>query len=125
MLADNSSDLGESGHTVKLLQTARLPAHHSKLVRVAVDHEADLGSTLLFEPNLPQLHNKGVTMSDALIDNDKVATMIIQNRGVEPVILDQGCVMGYAHSTSMMKLPKDEGIKCKSYPGFGKNGALV
>ena len=124
VLADNSSDLGESGHTVlptpekvaivKLLQTARLPAHHSKLVRVAVDHEADLGSTLLFEPNLPQLHNKGVTMSDALIDNDKVATMIIQNRGVEPVILDQGCVMGYAHSTSMMKLPKDEDCHLES-----------
>ena len=40
-------------------------------------------------------------MSDAFIDNDKVATMITQNRGFKPVILDQGCVMGYAHSTSM------------------------
>ena len=86
VLVDNSSDLGESGHTVlstpekvaivKLLQTAHLPAHHSKLVWVAVDHDAALGSTLFFEPNFPQLHNRGVTMSDALIDNDKAATMI-------------------------------------------------
>ena len=113
-LLSKSDDIGhtvlpttEKVAIVKLLQTARLPAHHSKLVRVAVDHDAALGFTLLFELNLPQLHNRGVTMSDALIDNDKVATMIIQNRGVEPVILDQGCVMGYAHSTSMTNLPKD------------------
>ena len=84
-LADNPSDLDESRHAVlpttekaaiiKLLQVARLPAHHSKLVQVAVDHDAALGSTLLFEPNLPQLHKRVITMSDALIDNDKVATI--------------------------------------------------
>ena len=84
-----------------------MPAYHSKLVQVAVDDDAALGSTLIFEPNLPQLHKRRVTMADTLIDNDKVATMIIQNQEVEPVILDQGHEIGYFHSTSMMKLLKD------------------
>ena len=48
-------------------------------------------------------------MWDALIDNENVVTMIVQNQ-VEPVILDQGYVMGYAHSTDVMTLFKDEGV---------------
>ena len=116
---DNSSDPDQPGHpvpptteevaTVKMLHVARVPARHSKLVRVTVaDRNVASGSTLLFEPNLSQLHQKGITMSDALIDNEMVATMIVHNQGVEPVILDQGYLMGYAHSTNVMALLKDE-----------------
>ena len=52
-------------------------------------------------------------MSDALIDNDKVATVIVQNQGVEPVILDQGYVMGYAHSINVMTSFKGEDDKLR------------
>ena len=116
---DNSSDPDQPGHpvpptteevaTVKMLHVAWVPARHSKLVRVTVaDRNVASGSTLFFEPNLSQLHQKGITMSDALIDNEKASTMIVHNQGVEPVILDQGYLMGYAHSTNVMALLKDE-----------------
>ena len=60
---DNSSDLDQPGHpeppnteevaTVTMLHAARVPARHSKLVRVTVvDQNIASGSTLLFEPNL-------------------------------------------------------------------------
>ena len=120
---DNPSDLDQPGPTVrltteevatvKMLQAARIPARHSKLVRVTVDQNVASGFTLLFEPNLPQLHQKGITMSDALIDNNKVATVIVQNQGVEPVILDQGYIMGYAHSTNVMISLEDEDDKLR------------
>ena len=96
-------DLGESGHTVnpdpstkkvavvKLVQTTRLPAHHSKLVRVAINRNAALDTTLLFEPELAQLHKRGVTMCDSLIDNSEMATM---------VILDRNYVVGHVELAS-------------------------
>ena len=120
---DNPSDLDQPGPTVrltteevatvKMLQAAWIPARHSKLVRVTVDQNVASGSTLLFEPNLPQLHQKGITMSDALIDNNKVATVIVQNQGVEPVILNQGYVMGYAHSTNVVTSLEGEDDKLR------------
>ena len=115
-----SKDLGESRQTVhpdpptekvavvKLVRTTRLPAHHSKLVQVAVDHNAAFDSTLLFEPDLTQLHKSGITMCDALIDNGKMATMVIHNRGVEPIVLDKGCMVGHAETASTIKLPMDK-----------------
>ena len=93
---------------VKLVQTIHLPAHHSKLVHVTVDHNAALDTTLLFELDLTQLHKSGVTMCDALINKGKMATLVIQNRGVEPVILDKGHVVGHAESASTIRLPMDE-----------------
>ena len=116
----NPKDLGESGHTVnsdpstkkvavvKLVQTTRLPAHHSKLVRVAVNRNTALDTTLLFEPELAQLHKRGVTMCDSLIDNGEIATMVIQNRDMEPVILDKGYVVGHVESASTVKPSMDE-----------------
>ena len=116
----NPKDLGESGHTVnsdpstkkvavvKLVQITRLPAHHSKLVCVAVDCNTALDTTLLFEPELAQLHKSGVTMCDSLIDNGEMATMVIQNRGVEPVLLDKGYVVGHVESASTVKPSMDE-----------------
>ena len=45
--------------------------------------------------------------------NDKVATMIVQNQGIEPVILDKGYVMGYAHSTNVMTSLEGEDDKLR------------
>jgi len=82
------------------------------------------GSTLLFEPNLSQLHQKGITLSDVLIDNEKVATVIVHNQEVEPVTLDQGYLMGYAHSTNVMALLKDkddeQGCSVKAIQASGR-----
>ena len=50
-------------------------------------------------------------MSDALTDNEKVVIMIVHNQGVEQVIMDQGYLMGYAHSTNIMTMIKDEDDK--------------
>ena len=67
---DNPSDLDQPGPTVppttkevatvKMLQAARIPARHFKLVRVTVvDQNKASGSTLLFEPNLPPTSPEG------------------------------------------------------------------
>ena len=96
------------------MQTTPLPAHHSKLVHVAVDCNTALDTTLLFEPELAQLHKRGVTMCDSLIDNGEMATMVIQNRGMEPVILDKGCVVGHVGSASTVKPSMDE--DCQTGP---------
>jgi len=65
--------------TVRLVQATRLPAHHVKLVRASVDNPELFGSVCLFEPNLPELHRKGVTMSDGLVDAQGAVTLLMNN----------------------------------------------
>jgi len=67
-------------------------------VHVSVDNPGVLGSLCLFEPELCQLHQKGVTMSDGLVDAEKTVTLVIRNQGVEPVLLEEGKVIGHLQS---------------------------
>ena len=92
---------------VKLIRATRLPARHSKLVRVSVDCPSMLNSLCIFEPELCHLHKKGVTMSDGLVDVGKHMTLTIRNQGAEPVLLEEGDVIGYLQSAKLMEAEWD------------------
>ena len=47
---------------------------------------------------LSTLVTKGVTMSDGLVDAEKTVTLVIRNQGVEPVLLEEGKVIGHLQS---------------------------
>ena len=59
----------EASTEVKLIRPARLPAGHSKLVRVRVDTSGMAGETYLFEP--AHTPCKGLLIPDALVDIGK------------------------------------------------------
>ena len=92
---------------VKLIRATRLPAHHSKLVRVSVDCPSKFNSLCIFEPELCHLHKKGVTMSDGLVDVGKYITLIVRNQGAEPVVLEEGDIIGHLQSAKLMEVEQD------------------
>ena len=92
---------------MKLIRVTRLPARHSKLVRVSVDCPSRLNSLCIFEPELCHLHKKGVTMSDGLVDIGEYITLIIRNQGAEPVLLEEGDIIGYLRSAKLMEAEQD------------------
>ena len=71
---------------VKLIRPARLPAGHSKVVRVEVTNPEVTGEACLFEPAVQHLGRRGLTMADALVGvgDEREATLVIANAGVEP-----------------------------------------
>ena len=81
---------------VKLIRPARLPAGHSKVVRVRVSGPAVDGEMCLFEPVSKDLGRRGLTMADALVGvgDGREATLVIANTSVEPVLLKEGDVIG-------------------------------
>ena len=88
--------------TVMLIQATRLPAHHVKLLIASVDNPEIFGSLCLFEPNLPELHRKGVTMSDDLVDAQGAATLLMNNQEVEPFLLEVDNVIGHLKRTRLV-----------------------
>ena len=81
---------------VKLIRPARIPAGHSKVVCVKVNNSEVTGETYLFEPTAHQEEHQGLLMPDALVGvrGDGEATLVIANAGAQPVILEEGNVMG-------------------------------
>ena len=81
---------------VKLIRPARLPAGHSKIVRVEVSNSEVTGEMCLFEPATQELGGRGLTMADALVGvGEKMeATLVVANTSVEPVLLEEGDVIG-------------------------------
>ena len=81
---------------VKLIRPAHLPAGHSKVVRVEMTKPGVTGETCLFEPAVQQLGSRGLTMADALVGvgDEREATLVVANAGVEPVLLEEGDVVG-------------------------------
>ena len=55
--------------TVKLIQATRLPPRHSKLVRAVIDGPRMDSEVCVFEPTIPSLTKKGLSMADAVVGN--------------------------------------------------------
>jgi len=98
--------------TVKLIQATRLPAHHSKLVRVSMDNSKLYGSLCLFEPFLTSLHKMGVTMSDCLVDAQEVITLLMRNQGAEPVLLEGDIVVGCPEPARLIEATEEQDGQC-------------
>ena len=79
---DTSQDL-----SVKLIHVARLPAHHSKLVRGRMEELSTDPEVCLFEPEHCFLQSRGLSMVDAVVGvgEGKEVILMISNCGVEPV----------------------------------------
>ena len=90
--------------TVKLLHATRLPARHSKLVRVEVPESQRTGETRLFEPEMGALDEKELAMADAVvgIGAGGEATLVIANHGAAPVQLPVGEILGRLHPAKIV-----------------------
>ena len=88
---------------VKLMQATRLPARHSKMVRIKIEGACADG-TCLFEPELQSLGERGLSMVDAVVgvgDGDGL-TMVVTNQGTSPVRLEVGEVLGELQPASVV-----------------------
>ena len=50
-------------------------------------------------------------MSDGLVDTGEYITLIIRNQGAEPVLLEEGDIIGYLRSAKLMEVERD-GLLC-------------
>ena len=59
----------------------------------------------LFEPALETLHAKGLSMADAVVEvkDGGGMNLIISNRGREPVLLEEGEVLGELHTAKLLE----------------------
>ena len=91
--------------TVKLLHATRLPARHSKLVRVKTTERGDKNITSMFEPELKTLREKGLTMTDAVVKVGEKGevTLVITNQGLEAIELSEGEVLGKLEPVTLVK----------------------
>lgn len=89
---------------VRQIQLAGLPAGHSKVVCVEVTDSRVTGRTCLFEPAVQKLQDRGLTMADALVrvGRENQATVVVANTSVEPVLLEEGAVMGNLQLCSLV-----------------------
>ena len=88
---------------VKLMQATRLPARHSKMVRIKIEGACGDG-TCLFEPELQSLGERGLTMADAVVGvgDGGGLTMVVTNQGTTPVQLEVGEVLGELQPASIV-----------------------
>ena len=84
----------DSNITVRLIHATRLPGHHSKLIRVDHDVTEAPSQTCIFEPELQNLQQKGLSMADALVEPGDRMTLLITNCRAEPIQLEVGEVVG-------------------------------
>ena len=89
---------------VKLIQAARLPAGHSKLIRAGIGNSGVEGDTCLFEPSLETLHTRGLSMADAVvgIGDGGGMTELVLNRGPGPILLEEGDVLGEIQPATLL-----------------------
>ena len=75
-----------------------LPAGHSKVVRVKVRGSDVTGDTYLFEPVVWHVKHQELLMPDALVGvgGNGEATLVIANTGTQPVLLQEGDIIGRA-----------------------------
>ena len=80
--------------TVRLLQAVRIPAHHSQLVHARADK--DEGHHLvLFEERKSKNQDISVTTYVTELSKDNGIVVAIENYGLQPVVLEEGCEIGY------------------------------
>ena len=91
--------------SVRLIQAARLPAGHSKLVRVGFEGPVVEVGTYLFEPAVKELGCKGVSMADAVvgIGDSGAVTLAVFNYSTETVLLEEGEVLGELQEAAVVE----------------------
>ena len=94
---------------VHLIQAARLPVRHVKLVRARVDMERQDTSTL-FEPAENLLEKRGLVMdsSPTKPDTDQCVILVIHNPSCEPVRLKKGQVLGKLQEAKVLPVGSEE-----------------
>ena len=82
--------------TVKLLQAVKIPARHSKLVRVQAK-SSEVNQLMLFEEKMSENENQMISMNSCIteVDKDQNLVVTIENHGLQPVILEKGLEIGY------------------------------
>ena len=82
--------------TVKLLQAVKIPARHSKLVRVQAK-SSEVNQLMLFEEKMSENENQMISMTSCIteVDKDQNLVVTIENHGLQPVILEKGLEIGY------------------------------
>ena len=96
---DSSMERGLPHGTVHLLTGAKVPAGHRKLVPVQIRGVLEVKS-LLFTPDIDEtsdMEEGNLAIADALIEgggNRLSATLLIENRGTTPAILEAGMGLG-------------------------------
>ena len=93
-----------TGATVKLIQAARVPAGHAKLIRAELGNGQMTGDHV-FEPALKSLHTMGLSMADAVvaIGEGGEVNLVVANHGREPVHLEKGQVLGEMEPTTVLE----------------------
>ena len=91
--------------SVRLIQAARLPAGHSKLVRVGFEGPVVEVGTYLFEPAVKELGCKGLSMADAVvgIGDSGAVTLAVFNCSTETVLLEEGEVLGELQEAAVVE----------------------
>ena len=100
-----AQDTGTPVAVVKLLHATRLPARHSKLIRVEIaDDKRVAGDTTLFEPEVQTLKRKGLAMADAVVGFGVggEVTLVMENHGTSPVQLPEGELLGSLHPATIV-----------------------
>ena len=94
-----------------MLQTARLPGRHEKLVKLQFDRQ-DIVSTehLLLEPDQLILHQLGLDMQSTLLnlDKDGRATVPVCNYNMDAKHLDKGQLVGKLYPVTLESSGSDE-----------------
>jgi len=82
--------------TVKLLQAVKIPARHSKLVRVQAK-SSEVNQLMLFEEKMSENENQMISMTSCIteVDKDQNLVVTIENHGLQPVKLEKGLEIGY------------------------------
>ena len=122
-------DAGAPAAVVKLLQATRLPARHSRLIRVGIANDKGAVEEMtLFEPETQTLNEKGLAMADAVVGvgSGGEVTLVIVNHGTSPVHLPEGEVLGRLHPAVVVddpvNTPEEERVRNRSTAVEGSGG---
>ena len=122
-------DAGAPAAVVKLLQATRLPARHSRLIRVGIANDKGAVEEMtLFEPETQTLNEKGLAMADAVVGvgSGGEVTLVIVNHGTSPVRLPEGEVLGRLHPAVVVddpvNTPEEERVRNRSTAVEGSGG---
>ena len=96
----------EGSPVVRLIQAARLPSRHVKLVRARVlDPQAR--SVRVFEPEKEALKEKGLVIEDAVVepDENRYVTLAIHNCSLHTVRLEGDHILGCLQEATILPTP--------------------
>ncbi len=96
----------EDSPVVRLIQAARLPSRHVKLVRARV-LDCQARSVRVFEPEKEAWKEKGLVIEDAVVepDEDRYVTLAIHNCSLHTVRLEGDHILGCLQEVTILPTP--------------------